>query len=323
MSKKCADAPGREALARLGRLARQQHEQVGEMPVVLHLIVRPAADRVAEIDEKLQQQRHRIGLGLRRERVYDLAGEAVIGGGAEHRPALCRRCCRVAAGRRVTGIAVEALPALFPPAVLPPSLPLTFAVVSLAPSEAVFSTASGSNSSAVNPFMMRAPRLSRTMSLKSVPGRSGISRAHAASGLKPASLACVRSRLAHAEDVVVGEHDQPLDAVDDGKPRQRAVRQHGPGRPQRFAAIGQPGGGGEHRLQPFADHELLVGRPQLHDAGRAEHHAIDLLGIGGQRDAVNAGRLAADGIAHQRDQAGVPGAGAKRAIRDGSARRAR
>ena len=45
----------------------------------------------------------------------------------------------------------QALPALFPPVVLPPSLPLTLAVVSLAPSEAVFSTASGSNSSAVKP----------------------------------------------------------------------------------------------------------------------------------------------------------------------------
>ena len=91
--------------------------------------------------------------------------------------------------------------------------------------------------------------------------------------------------------VVVGEHDQPLDAVDDGKSRHRAVREHCPGRPQRFAAIGQPGGGGERRLQPFADHQLLAGRPQLHDAGKAEHHAVDLLGVGGQRDALDPGRL--------------------------------
>ena len=80
------DTAGREALARLGRFTRQQHEQVGEMLVVLDLIVRTATDRVAEIDEILQQQRHRVGLGLRRECVHDFAGEAVIGGGAEHRP---------------------------------------------------------------------------------------------------------------------------------------------------------------------------------------------------------------------------------------------
>ena len=59
------DAAGREALARLGRLARQQREQVGIMLVVLDLIVRPAADRVAKIGEILQQQRHRVGFGLR------------------------------------------------------------------------------------------------------------------------------------------------------------------------------------------------------------------------------------------------------------------
>ena len=97
-----------------------------------------------------------------------------------------------------------------------------------------------------------------------------------------------------------------------GNRAKRAVREHGPCRPQRFAAIRQPGGRGEHRLQAFADDELLVGRPQLHDAGRAEHHAVDLLGIGGQRDAVDAGRLAGDGIAHQREQARVPGAGPNR-----------
>ena len=130
------------------------------VPVLLDLIVRSAADRVAEIDEILQQQRHRIGLGLRQQRVDDFAGEAVIGGGAEHRPA-----CVAGTAGAVSPPAVvlpvppvEALPALFPPVVLPPSLPLTLAVVSLAPSEAVFAAASGSNSSAVKPvLMMRVP----------------------------------------------------------------------------------------------------------------------------------------------------------------------
>ena len=96
-------------------------------------------------------------------------------------------------------------------------------------------------------------RLSRTMSLKSVPGRSGISSATRRPASQPASLAGFRRDLPGAVVVVVGEHDQPLDAVDDGKSLQRAVRERRPGRPQRFAAIVQPGGGRERRLQPFAD----------------------------------------------------------------------
>ena len=79
-----------------------------------------------------------------------------------------------------------------------------------------------------------------------------------------------------------------------GNRAMRAVREHRPGWPQRPAAIVEPCGGRERRLQPLADHQLLAGRPQLHDAGRAEHHAVDLPGVGSQRGALDAGRLAAD-----------------------------
>ena len=60
-----ANAIGRKALACLRRVPHQQQEQDGEVLVVLDLVIRPAADGVAEVDEILQQQRHRVGLGLR------------------------------------------------------------------------------------------------------------------------------------------------------------------------------------------------------------------------------------------------------------------
>ena len=84
-----ADASGRCALARLGCLPDQDDEQIGEMAIVLNLVIRPAADGVAEADEILQQQGSRIAFGVRRQARHHFAGEAVIGGRRHHRPG-CR-----------------------------------------------------------------------------------------------------------------------------------------------------------------------------------------------------------------------------------------
>ena len=85
-------------------------------------------------------------------------------------------------------------------------------------------------------------------------------------------------------------------------------RRHHPGRLQQRAAIGQPGGDGEHRLEPFPDDQLRAGRPQLRHTGAAERLAVVL------EDAQDAGRLVADGVTHQRQQAALAGMEAQRAV---------
>ena len=52
----------------------RHHEQVAEVLGLLGLIVAAAADHVAEAGQELQQQRHRVGLGVRQDRRYHLAG---------------------------------------------------------------------------------------------------------------------------------------------------------------------------------------------------------------------------------------------------------
>ena len=296
-------------------------EQVGVVPILAHLKVRAAADRVAAIDREIAaaappDRPRSAGPSCSRPRRRDRDRRR------RRAPAsalLFRRCRLPPCRHRLVFPAFPpgALPALVLPLplVLPPSLaPLTFAVVSLASRRRCSSTASGSNSSALNPFHDARSRLSRTMSLKSVPGRSGVSRAHAASGLKPALLAssaaawpcrrchCRRARSAARRRRSPGNRPSrrptawPMPAA--AVRRDRAIR---------VAAASTVS-------RPSPIDKLLVGRPQLHDAGRAEHHAINLLGIGGQRDAVNAGRLAAD-----RDHASArssTGAGCRGQIRN-------
>ena len=155
------------------------------MLVVLDLIIRPAADGVAKIDKILQQQRDRVGLGLRRECGDDFAGEAVISGGAQRRPVVvagrARRCRRLWCSRGV--------PALFPVAVFRVSWPLAFAVVSLvSPVSPAFVAGIGFELFRGESAHDARSRRSRTMSLKSVPGRSGVSRT-------PLRPACCQRRL--------------------------------------------------------------------------------------------------------------------------------
>ena len=79
-----------------------------------------------------------------------------------------------------------------------------------------------------------------------------------AAGAAPALGADSCGELSGAVDVVVDQDDQPLDAGEDGERAEFAAGQCGPGRLQRRAAVGNPGGGGEHGLDAFADDQRLA-----------------------------------------------------------------
>src|SRR5271165_3282662 len=71
-------APGR-AFAAFGGVADQYGKDVGAMPVALDLVIWPAADRIAGRSEILNQDRHRVSLGMRLNRSHHIPGEPMIG----------------------------------------------------------------------------------------------------------------------------------------------------------------------------------------------------------------------------------------------------
>ena len=83
------DAPPGGALAGLGRVAYRGGEQVGMVPVGLDLIVRSAADHVADGDDELDEDRDRVGLALWLDGPDHLADDAVICRLAHGRPLRC------------------------------------------------------------------------------------------------------------------------------------------------------------------------------------------------------------------------------------------
>ena len=70
------------------------------MPIALDLIIDFASENVAGDGERLQQDRHRVGLAMRRYGSNYLAGKTVIGGIAHNRPFGLRRrlSCRLRFG---------------------------------------------------------------------------------------------------------------------------------------------------------------------------------------------------------------------------------
>jgi hypothetical protein len=60
------------------------------MAILVDQVKGPAADRVADIDQKLHEQRHRVGFRLRSHDRDNLAGEAMVGGRFKLRPCFAR-----------------------------------------------------------------------------------------------------------------------------------------------------------------------------------------------------------------------------------------
>ena len=83
----CRTRPQAVPLRPLAVSPDEGDEQVGGVPVGLDGDVRPAADRVAEGAQELEQDGDRVRLGVRQHLGRHLAGKSVEGGEAErHRP---------------------------------------------------------------------------------------------------------------------------------------------------------------------------------------------------------------------------------------------
>ena len=157
-----ADAPGGCALARLGRLAHQDGKQVGEVPDPSRsgntARDRPRCRSSLGTAAAMRPGRFRCGADVRNH----LAGEPVIGG---RRRAAATDWDRDHCRRLLCSWSWSRLSSCQP---LTRSTP-------------------GPNGCSVNPRLRHDVRssISRTMSLKSAPGRSGSSRQRRAPGLRP------------------------------------------------------------------------------------------------------------------------------------------
>ena len=158
-------------------------------------------------------------------------------------------------------------------------------------------------------------RLARTMSLKSVPGRSGISSATRRPASSQRRLQASAAIAPGVVGVVVGEQDQPLDAGDERELFQRAVRERGPGGPQRFVAIGSLVAAASIVSSPSPTTSCLPAGHSFTTPAVPSILRSIFWASGGQRDALDAGRRIADRVAHQREQAGMPDAGTEHAVR--------
>ena len=136
-----------------------------------------------------------------------------------------------------------------------------------------------------------------------------------AAGAAPALGATRRRGLALAIEVVVDQHDQPLDAGITGslaKPpletADQAGRSGAPRCEMRVAAASIVSMPSPTTSCAPAGHSLTA--PQ-----RPSMRRSSLLRVGRQRNAVDAGRFVARDVAHQREQTGMPGARTERAAR--------
>ena len=86
-----ANAICRGTFAPLRRGAGEQREQHGIVLGAFDEVVRLPPHHLAEADEILQQQRHRIAVGVRQNGIHHVASEAVVGGLVQHRPCIAAR----------------------------------------------------------------------------------------------------------------------------------------------------------------------------------------------------------------------------------------